>query len=160
MGSKGDSYENALAETIIGLYKTEVIRHEWAMARDMEQWNLPLSRMGVVVERAPVDGSRWATFVLPTTSRPFTANARVRLSPKHSRKSVSGKPGAVHRAGWDSTQMDLSEPSMPEQRFKLTASNVAQFFKYRCDRRFRYEAVGAGDPGEGWNRLGSPVEAA
>lgn len=26
MGSKGDSYDNALAETIIGPYKTEVIR--------------------------------------------------------------------------------------------------------------------------------------
>lgn len=28
VGSKGDSCDNALAETIIGLYKTEVIRHE------------------------------------------------------------------------------------------------------------------------------------
>ncbi len=27
MGSVGDSYDNALAETINGLYKTEVIRH-------------------------------------------------------------------------------------------------------------------------------------
>ena len=27
VGSIGDSYDNALAETIIGLYKTEVIRH-------------------------------------------------------------------------------------------------------------------------------------
>jgi len=27
VGSQGDSYDNALAETIIGLYKTEVIRH-------------------------------------------------------------------------------------------------------------------------------------
>ncbi len=27
VGSTGDSYDNALAETIIGLYKTEVIRH-------------------------------------------------------------------------------------------------------------------------------------
>ena len=26
MGSRGDSYDNALAETIIGLYKTELIR--------------------------------------------------------------------------------------------------------------------------------------
>ncbi len=28
VGSRGDSYDNALAETIIGLYKTEVINHE------------------------------------------------------------------------------------------------------------------------------------
>ncbi len=27
MGSVGDSYDNALAETIIGLYKAEVIHH-------------------------------------------------------------------------------------------------------------------------------------
>jgi transposase InsO family protein len=27
VGSTGDSYDNALAETIIGLYKTEVIHH-------------------------------------------------------------------------------------------------------------------------------------
>ena len=26
MGTVGDSYENALAETVVGLYKTEVIR--------------------------------------------------------------------------------------------------------------------------------------
>ena len=28
VGSRGDSYDNALAETIIGLFKTEVIYHE------------------------------------------------------------------------------------------------------------------------------------
>ena len=28
VGSRGDSYDNALAESMIGLYKTEVIRHE------------------------------------------------------------------------------------------------------------------------------------
>ena len=31
VGSVGDSYDNALAETIIGLYKTEVIRKRGAM---------------------------------------------------------------------------------------------------------------------------------
>ncbi len=38
VGSKGDSYDNALAESIIGLYKTEVIHHEgpWAHAVDVE----------------------------------------------------------------------------------------------------------------------------
>lgn len=28
VGSRGDSYDNALAESVIGLYKTEVVRHE------------------------------------------------------------------------------------------------------------------------------------
>jgi putative transposase len=38
VGSRGDSYDNALAETIIGLYKTEVIHHEgpWRGAADVE----------------------------------------------------------------------------------------------------------------------------
>ena len=38
MGSRGDSYDNALAETVIGLYKTEVIRHlgPWRGLDDVE----------------------------------------------------------------------------------------------------------------------------
>jgi transposase InsO family protein len=38
VGSRGDSYDNALAETIIGLYKTEVIRHRgpWRGIDDVE----------------------------------------------------------------------------------------------------------------------------
>jgi transposase InsO family protein len=38
VGSVGDSYDNALAETINGLYKTEVIRHSgpWRNIDDVE----------------------------------------------------------------------------------------------------------------------------
>ena len=38
MGSKGDSYDNALAETVIGLFKTEVIRTRgpWRNVEDVE----------------------------------------------------------------------------------------------------------------------------
>jgi transposase InsO family protein len=38
VGSRGDSYDNALAETVIGLYKTEVIRHAgpWRHLEDVE----------------------------------------------------------------------------------------------------------------------------
>jgi transposase InsO family protein len=38
VGSRGDSYDNALAETVIGLYKTEVIRHAgpWRSLEDVE----------------------------------------------------------------------------------------------------------------------------
>ena len=38
MGSVGDSYDNALAETIIGLYKTEVIRRcgPWRNLEEVE----------------------------------------------------------------------------------------------------------------------------
>ena len=38
VGSRGDSYDNALAESIIGLYKTELIRKEgpWRNLDDVE----------------------------------------------------------------------------------------------------------------------------
>lgn len=38
VGSKGDAYDNALAETVIGLFKTEVIRHAglWKGLDDVE----------------------------------------------------------------------------------------------------------------------------
>ena len=38
VGSKGDSYDNALAETVIGLYKTELIRRRgpWRSLEDVE----------------------------------------------------------------------------------------------------------------------------
>lgn len=38
MGSKGDAYYNALAESVIGLFKTEVIRHAgpWKGIDDVE----------------------------------------------------------------------------------------------------------------------------
>jgi transposase InsO family protein len=38
VGSRGDSYDNALAETIIGLYKTELVypRGPWSRLEDIE----------------------------------------------------------------------------------------------------------------------------
>src|SRR5690606_26320906 len=38
VGSKGDSYDNALAESVIGLFKTEVIRRQgpWKNLEDVE----------------------------------------------------------------------------------------------------------------------------
>jgi AAA domain/PD-(D/E)XK nuclease superfamily len=44
--------------------------------------------------------------------------------------------------------------SQQEQRYRLTASNVAEYFKHRCDRNFRWntvEAVFRMKPGIGWN---------
>lgn len=47
VGSKGDSYDNALAETIIGLYKSEVVHHlgPWASV--------------IAVEVATLEGVHW-----------------------------------------------------------------------------------------------------
>ncbi|RUM87308.1 MAG: hypothetical protein DSZ24_06450 [Thermodesulfatator sp.] len=54
VGSKGDSYNNALAETVIELYKTEVIKRlgPWGRMggiRDIE--------VGMVVQPCQVDGA-------------------------------------------------------------------------------------------------------
>lgn len=48
----------------------------------------------------------------------------------------------------------MRSPSQQEQRYRLTASNIAAYFKHRCDRNFRWntvEAVLRMKPGIGWN---------
>ena len=52
VGSTGDSYDNALAETVIGLFKTEEIyrRGPWKGVEDVEFATLELGR---VVQRQP-----------------------------------------------------------------------------------------------------------
>ena len=48
----------------------------------------------------------------------------------------------------------MKPSSQQEQRYRLTASNVAAYFKHRCDRNFRWntvEAVCRMKPGIGWN---------
>ena len=51
MGSVGDSYDNALAETIIGLYKTEVIRTRgpWKTMDDVEYATLEWGPTGSTI---------------------------------------------------------------------------------------------------------------
>jgi transposase InsO family protein len=67
VGSAGDSYDNALAESIIGLYKTEEIRRRgpWKGVEEVGSWGGPLCR-----ERSgeyPDQGwLRTATLVPPT----------------------------------------------------------------------------------------------
>ena len=50
IGSVGDSYDNALAESVIGLYKTECVRHDgpWRTVDDLELATLSL---GALVQR-------------------------------------------------------------------------------------------------------------
>lgn len=53
VGSRGDAYDNAMAESVIGLFKTEVIRHmgPWRCRGDVED------ATGRVVQHVPVDGT-------------------------------------------------------------------------------------------------------
>jgi transposase InsO family protein len=53
--SRGDAYYNALAESIIGLYKTEVIRHAgpWRCLDDVEHD----ARLGRLIQHVPLAGT-------------------------------------------------------------------------------------------------------
>ena len=97
VGSVGDSYDNALAESIIGLYKTEVIRPRGPW-RGLER-----------VEFATLSGSTGSTIGGSSQSsgtdrrrrpkRRTTANVSMRCWPRDSTKTLSGIPGAVHPIG-------------------------------------------------------------
>ena len=69
VGSRGDSYDNALAESVIGLYKTELIFDggPWRTVEDVELATLAWSTGGT----RPGFTQRWATS-LRTSSRPPT----------------------------------------------------------------------------------------
>ena len=94
VGSVGDSYDNALAETIIGLFKTEVIhrRGRGAISKpsNTRRWN------GSIGSTIVACSSRSATS-RRRSSRRRIINQRVscRWRPD-SNPEVSGKAGAVH----------------------------------------------------------------
>jgi transposase InsO family protein len=94
VGSVGDSYDNALAETINGLYKAELI-HRRGPWRSFE-----------AVEYAPSTGStastiggRWgrsATSRLPTPKINIILPRTTSIWQRDSQPNASGRPGAVH----------------------------------------------------------------
>jgi Integrase core domain len=92
VGSRGDSYDNALAETIIGLYKTELIyrRGPWKGLDD--------------VEYATLEWVDWFNHrrllepighVPPAELRPPTIEGRLPAARLDSRTQASTEPGAV-----------------------------------------------------------------
>ena len=93
VGSVGNSYENALAESVIGLFKTEVIRRRGPW-RGLDAVELP-----------PWNGSTGST-IDAGSSRSETSHRRKpkhatipktvsTASPRDSHEIASGKPGAV-----------------------------------------------------------------
>jgi putative transposase len=94
VGSKGDSYDNALAESVIGLFKTEVIRRR-GPGEGSKTLNSPLSS-GCGGSIIIAFWSRSATFPRSSTKRITTVSSRATPPSRHSRKPVSEKLGAVH----------------------------------------------------------------
>ena len=58
VGSRGDAYDNALAESVIGLFKTEVIRRKgpWQPSRG---GGIRDARVGGLVQSPPVARTDW-----------------------------------------------------------------------------------------------------
>ena len=93
VGSVGDSYDNALAETINGLFKAEVI-HRRSPRRSME-----------AVEFATLEWVDWfnnrrllepiGNIPLPRQKRATTRKPRRKTWPRNPTQTASGKPGAV-----------------------------------------------------------------
>ncbi len=96
VGSRGDAYDNALAETVIGLFKTEVISPGRPL-EGLRGGRVRHARMGGLVQHAapagtarlrPAGGVRGA--VPPCPGRP--------LGPGTQLTELSGKPGAIQLA--------------------------------------------------------------
>jgi transposase InsO family protein len=92
VGSRGDSYDNALAETMIGLYKTELIRRRGPW-KGIDQ-----------VEYATLEWVDWfnhrrllnqSAISRRRSSRPPTGEGRAQGAPADSTNRASDKPGAV-----------------------------------------------------------------
>ena len=93
VGSRGDSYDNALAESVIGLYKTEVIRKDgpWKGVDDVE---FALST-GCPGSTSSGSWDRLATYHRPNSNRCTISSNSPASTRRDSTKTVSGKPGAV-----------------------------------------------------------------
>ncbi len=91
---QGDSYDHALAESVIELFKTEVIRQRcpWRSLEDVEfdvlEW--------VWGSTIAASSNRLAIFPRPSTRRRSTAAERHKPSRRYSTNHVSEKAGAVH----------------------------------------------------------------
>ena len=95
VGSRGDSFDNALAETMIGLYKTELIRRRgpWKGIDEVEYATLEW-----------VDWFNYRRLLEPSaishqpSSRPPTTKGRIPATLPDSSTRASGEPGAIHCA--------------------------------------------------------------
>ena len=94
VGSRGDSYDNALAETIIGLYKTGLVYPQgpWSRLEDIELatlewvWWFNNHRLFGPLGHVP----------RPSMKSSSLHARRLNPSPWHSSQTVSDEPGAVH----------------------------------------------------------------
>ncbi len=100
VGSVGDSCDNALAESMIGLYKTEVIAHQGPW-RDLARWRRPLPPGSAGSASSGCSG-RSAGGRRPDTSRPATPANWTRPLPHRAARRparASGRPRRPRKGG-------------------------------------------------------------
>ena len=95
VGSVGDSYDNALAESINGLYKTEVIRSTGTVALARSR-RVRHPGMGRVVQQPPPARANRQHASRRGRSALLCPDLRPPPWRRDSKKPASGKPGAVH----------------------------------------------------------------
>ena len=92
-GSTGDSYDNAMAESINGLYKAEVIhRKSW---KTVQKWNWPHSRgwTGITIDDC---WKGWAILLRQKQKKLIMLPSETMIwQPEFTDKTLSRKPGAV-----------------------------------------------------------------
>jgi len=121
VGSRGDSYDNALAKTINGLYKAELIhrRAPWKTKEAVEiatlEWTLSSNTTG--------SSSPLAMCRQRSSRTPPIVNSPSRSHQPDSHQRVSTNPGAVQS----------NEPDLPRGR-RRRASQTAAFFSARKGR--------------------------
>ena len=100
VGSVGDSYDNALTETVISLFKAEVIHRRGR--GDPRGGRVRHAQMG---EGSTTVGcsNRSATSLLPRRRQAIMPRPRSKPWPPEPNQMASEKPGAVHSpsASWD-----------------------------------------------------------
>ena len=129
MGSKGDSYDNALAETINGIYKAEVIyRRSWPTRESVELARLEWVSWFIHHRLSGLSDTSRQQKLRQTT----TGNSPVRPPWWRLKPTGSTKPGAVQ----SEAASENEESGLGEMRFsRPLASKIA--LKTNCEEHCR-----------------------
>lgn len=95
VGSVGDAYDNSLAESQIGLYKSELIHHEGPW-RDVEQVEARNRVLGAVVQHRPHPRLHRRPHTPSRSSNSTTLASNRSNDPADTSKTLSGHAGASH----------------------------------------------------------------
>ena len=154
VGSVGDSYDNALAESMIGLYKTEVIAHQGPW-RDLAQVETATATWAAGSTSSGCSG-RSAGGRRPNTSRPTTPANWARPPPHRAARHPARAPGRPRRprkgGGMAATDLFRRAPPAPAGALPQTPAllrdggNPGLIRRSRAGASPRRAVIGATEP--------------